>query len=265
MEAAIGRTCILSAVNRRYTLLRKFQSSGTEYCYDTRELMMASLDLSSVAVLNQNSVYRFKDIVNCSGATGRWKKDRLTILKDPLYKNTILRKYLESLVSNDHDSSLRDFNLLREIIITHALDNKYERPARDSATFHLRLGDICDIPGKYKSLLGGTERALAHIFSLGDDVTTINLVTALHFGCNDDSGLYFPTSSAKERSYRLLGSIVDRIESSKKKLKLVSSHDIDFDICFMARSPILIPSGGSGLPRLISHIMNLGRISFRQV
>ena len=125
---------------------------------------MKAEQISSIKILKQNKFYRIADLFYRDG--NRWEHDRKEILKNPIYKNTILYDYLSQKTTES------DFNLFKKIALNHA--NKYKtKPKPDELVFHLRLGDAFDKNGKdrinnridwsrlqYKVFLEETEKCL---------------------------------------------------------------------------------------------------------
>ena len=194
----------------------------------------------NIKILKENKVYRFTDLVLQRGI--RWREDRETIMTDKQYSNTILYDYLSSLgsLTKNEKPNLR---YLHECIIKHSINNNLKLPKKDFLTIPLRLGDILDIPGRYKKSINYYSNIYEKILqSRLKEPKGIYIVSAMHFGANDKNGMYFFTEEAKNKSLALFSNIVDQLRSLECPIEVISHDDIDVDICFIARSEYIFPS-----------------------
>ena len=193
-----------------------------------------------IEILKANKHYRFTDLILCRGI--RWAQDRQTILEDGRYKNTILRKYLER-TQNIHlmePPRLRD---LYEIISQHAFENNFKRPDLNSLTIPLRLGDITEKKQRFDQSIRLYKNLRQNIKKLEIPTPkTIYIVCALHYGANEINGKYFFSEDSYRKNYRLFEMIYNQLSKLDSKIVLVSSRDIDKDICFISRSHYIYPS-----------------------
>ena len=163
-------------------------------------------------------------------------------MTDEKYSNTILYRYFSSLKSfgENEEPNLR---LLHECIIEYSLRSNLMLPKKDFLTIPLRLGDICDIPKRYKASVDHYSDVHKKILnSKFSNPKGIYIVTAMHFGANEKNGKYFFKEDAKNKSIALFNSIVDELRPLQCPIKVVSHQDIDTDICFIARSEYIFPS-----------------------
>mgnify|MGYP001163700916 CR=1 FL=1 len=209
---------------------------------------MKAEQISSIKILKQNKFYRIADLFYRDG--NRWEHDRKEILKNPIYKNTILYDYLSQKTTES------DFNLFKKIALSHA--NKYEtKPKHDELVFHLRLGDAFDKNGKdrinnridwsrlqYKVFFRRNREMLEKL----DEVT---VVTAMHFGPDEFTGNYYFSQDCVDESISFLNYFSQRLNKFGCKIKIISNENIDQDICYIMQAKHFVP-GMSKFSTLLS-------------
>ena len=193
-----------------------------------------------IKILEANKHYRFTDLILCRGI--RWAQDRQIILEDERYKNTILRKYLER-THNIHLKKPPRLRDLHEIIYQHAFENNYKRPGVNSLTLPVRLGDITEEKERFDQSIRLYKNLHRNIKKLEIPTPkTIYIVSALHYGANEINGKYFFSEDSYRKNYELFEIIYKQLSKLNSKIVLVSSRDIDKDICFISRSHYIYPS-----------------------
>lgn len=196
-----------------------------------------------IAVLKDNEVYRIND--------GMRFNDSHKVIKalkaDDKYKETILRKYVDTRNSNEKDKHATMFNIVNQ--------QKNNTPKYDDRylVVHIRAGD------DYKKLGLGSEKVIEDIQKNIDEyidkhksIQEILIVTALHYGCANDNGIY----SSKKFAYTSdnhdenIDKIYEFISNQKLPVILQSSTNVDEDFMILCMCKYLITSGG-GFSRLI--------------
>lgn len=138
-----------------------------------------------INVYKSNQHYRVGDILLQQGL--RWEVDRDVIISDPIYKNTVLGKYLQN--SKDIFSP--------DILYNVVLDTIGNTTDNNTLYIHVRAGDVMmSVDGEEYKYYPQHRKKLhiynhANLCNLVDtvvkqvNITRICIVTALHFGnCN---------------------------------------------------------------------------------
>jgi hypothetical protein len=197
------------------------------------------MNLLDLKVLPENTTYRFGDLVFKHGI--RWKQDRNTIISDPKFQGTILRKYLTNIIQDP------DFKLLQNITNSHGQRHNFIIPLKDELVIHLRLGDFIGDPTEYPRYMKYTNKWVEKIFAEKSILRThsfkkVSIVTALHFGANELINKFFYTPDKHQKNIEVLESFREKAENIGIKLHLVSNEDIDKDFHYMVNAKHYIPS-----------------------
>lgn len=192
----------------------------------------------NVKVLKHNKNYRFSDLFFRYGI--RWEHDRDVVLNDVKFKNSILRKYLEQKTKEE------DYPTLKNIINNFISKNNIKLPKPSDLVIHLRCGDIFDPilylqkdPGYIKAIL--QVDLIENLFKnknkiFTNEIDSVNMVTALHFGANELNGNYFYSEQAYDNSMKVLEYFQEKINQIGYKLNIISNKNFDLDLCYMSRS-----------------------------
>jgi hypothetical protein len=207
-----------------------------------------------VKELTHNTTYRISDLVYRLGV--RWEQDRQTILSDQRFRGTILHRYLTEMKHEE------DFTTLRIATQRRSAALSIDQARDDELVVHLRLGDVMETA---KHLRTPRLRKMAIIYDefagrLNLDMTSIRratIVTALHFGANDQRGRFFASDTARRNSLSFLNHVAGQFIDQGLAVRLRSSDNIDADFCFMASSRHFL-LGQSGMSDLIAHCLDPG-------
>ena len=175
-------------------------------------------------------MYRVGDIVQSGGGgkNPRFLEDRLTILEDEKYNNTVLQYYLL------HKRHELDWEILWE-----ACDVlQPEMMGNGEVAVHLRLGDR--IGFQYSTILKCVKR-----FTTKFEVDTVRLLYVLHYGANKKNGKYFPTVRTVTKS----NTHITIIQKGLENLNISSLHSenttVDEDLCrLMGARAVCLSHGG---------------------
>lgn len=233
-----------------------------------------------IKILPENSFYRVGDIFNGTG-NPRWLSDRQEILSNPLYRGTILYRYLKGteaadVISNDFfrdktgEAVEKDYAFFKECVDYVGTQGNFEKPSSSELVIHVRLGDVfiekhfrCR---KRVRLL--TERYHREDFFDNIDMSSIDkvtVVTAMHFGAStkglskefskklrkeDRKKKYFFSEAAVDASIEFISDFENRVNQAGYELNIFSNEDIDRDIFYMCRSMHFVPTE-SGISDLL--------------
>ena len=170
------------------------------------------MNSSEVKILKNNCHYRIGDLVLRAGI--RWKKDRSVVMSDSVYKKSILGEYLSKLKGKVN------FKLLAKICESR----RSEGVPDDQLLVHIRAGDIALEPKRHEScFMFNPEKLIESIEKkITKEIKKIKIITALHYGSNEDNGAYFFSNKSYERNIETLDSLVRLIQS---KLKISAKID----------------------------------------
>jgi len=165
-----------------------------------------------VKILKNNCHYRIGDLVLRDGL--RWKKDRRAIMSDSIYKKSILGEYLSKLKGK------ANFKLLAKICESRRSGGVPD----NQLLIHIRAGDIALEPKRHEScFMFNLEKLIESIEKkTTKEIKKIKIITALHYGSNEDNGAYFFSNKSYKRNIETLDSIVSLIQS---KLKISAGID----------------------------------------
>lgn len=226
-----------------------------------------------VCLLDNNIHYRISDVFYMKGTLskeGNIRDSIKHILNNPKeYSTTLLYNYL---IKKTKDSDLKTFgSCIKDILTSKAVSY----PSDNELTVHMRLGDIMsnhnnvDIEKSKKfepqiaRWVGYNNRRkninlryynkFYERYDIPKKIDTINVVTALHFGGHEKSGLCTRDESAIENSFKILNSFEEQSRSSGFEFKITSNQDPDLDFCLLCLSPnfVLSRSGLSELADLV--------------
>tara|TARA_Y100000816_G_C26020772_1_gene534023 strand:+ start:416 stop:1132 length:717 start_codon:yes stop_codon:yes gene_type:complete len=224
-----------------------------------------------VKVLKDNEIYRVNDVYGVSH-----KRPYVHICKEILtndkYKDTILRNYLEK--SNDKVCLLS----LHSCILDYKEKNNIETARDDQLVIHVRSGD------DYKNIGLGNEQVFNSLLEKVKEtssITSIVIVTALHYGntnypgvykvtnknnfkhlryhaYNEDKSMMYPIRWAynEESHNKNLDLLLDFIKKLPLPVTIQSSMNIDFDLVYLTFCKHLITSSG-GFSNLINQLNKL--------
>lgn len=208
-------------------------------------------------VMKSNRHYRLGDLIFCKGK--RWKYDRDQILNNSEFQDTFLRRYLQS----KNPSKKIDENCLKKC--AHLFREKVTTTDR-TLYINFRLGDVVlDHLGNI-----GAEKCYGRLLDLflynpdklysnikqilsNQKITNIKIVSALHFGDNDQHGWWQFSEDAVVENKILFNNTCKNIQDlfdlpisiEASEAKNISNIDKDFAILFSAKH-VLLDSGGFG-------------------
>ena len=226
-----------------------------------------------VCILNNNIHYRISDVFYMKGTLtkeGNINDSIKHILENPKeYSTTLLYNYL---IKKTKDSDLKTFSsCIRDVLLSKSIPY----PPDNELTVHMRLGDIMsnhdnvDIEKSKKfepqiaRWVGYNNRRKNINFryynkfyerhDIPKKIDAINIVTALHFGGHEKSGLCTYDESAIENSFKILDSFENQTKKIGHKFKITSHNDPDIDFCLLCLSKnfVLSRSGLSELADLV--------------
>ena len=208
-------------------------------------------------VMKSNRHYRLGDLIFCKGK--RWEYDRDQILNNSEFQDTFLRRYLQS----KNPSKKIDENCLKKC--AHLFREKVQTTDH-TLYINFRLGDVVldhlgNIGGEkcYGRLLdlflynpGKLYSNIKQILS-NQKINNIKIVSALHFGDNDQHGWWQFSEDAVAENKILFDNTCKNIQDlfdlpisiEASEVKNISHIDKDFAILFSAQH-VLLDSGGFG-------------------
>lgn len=172
--------------------------------------------------MKSNKHYRLGDLILCRGL--RWQHDREIIFSDEQYNNSFLKDYLQSRIQNEGV----DDQALIECVRKHSNNLQL----KDNTLYiNIRLGDSVMEPfGKIndKTAYGRVNKLFIFhpeklMYQISDTliqnpkVDSIQFITALHFGDNEQNNTWRFSQEAVDENRRKMEVYLDFIE---KKFKL---------------------------------------------
>jgi len=177
---------------------------------------------NQIKIMKSNKHYRLGDLILCRGL--RWQHDREIIFSDEQYNNSFLKDYLQSRIQNEGV----DDQVLIECVRKHSNNLQL----KDNTLYiNIRLGDSVMEPfGKIndKAAYGRVNKLFIFhpeklMYQISDTliqnpkVDSIQFVTALHFGDNEQNNTWRFSQEAVDENRRKMEVYLDFIE---KKFKL---------------------------------------------
>lgn len=228
---------------------------------------------NQVCLLDNNIHYRISDVFYMKGTLtkeGNVNDSIKHILDNPKqYSETLLYNYLVKKTKNS------DIEAFGSCVKDTLLAKSVPHPADNELTVHMRLGDIMsnhndvDIEKSKKfepqiaRWVGYNNRRkninfryynkFYERYDIPKKIDTVNVVTALHFGGHEKSGLCTYDEDAIKNSFKVLNSFEKQTISSGLKFKITSNKDPDIDFCLLCLSKnfVLSRSGLSELADLV--------------
>lgn len=175
-----------------------------------------------IKIMKSNKHYRLGDLILCRGL--RWKHDREIIFSDEQYNNSFLKDYLQSRTQNEGVDD-------QALIGCTQKHSKNLNPKDNTLYINIRLGDSVMEPfgkindkaayGRVHQLFIFHPKKLIHQISdaltQNPKVDSIQFVTALHFGDNEQNNTWRFSQEAVDENRRKMEVYFDFIE---KKFKL---------------------------------------------
>ena len=183
--------------------------------------------MNKFPLFKHNSNYRLGDVILKKGG---WQAPRKKVFKDNLFKNSLLRLYLNQLqqpLTEDYNVKLLRDACLKKNIPTILLDN--------TIYINIRLGDIVQRPfwyAKYNKE-GQFHRLedwfifnhkllinqIKQVIISNPKISSITFVGVLHFGDKRDIGDWVYCKSDEDLNYRLFEILNKKIEAAFPNLK----------------------------------------------
>ena len=160
-------------------------------------LSLKSKDLiKKVRILESNKIYRIGDLVYCRGPK-RWLKDRVMILSEKKYKNTILYNYLNNININE-DAKNTNEGVHWDILI-NSIKRFYNRELnstedeKNELFINIRSGDIVTDNQWHKScFLFNHDKLVEKVDKkYCDKIKKITIFTAMHYGSDEIDNRFF--------------------------------------------------------------------------
>lgn len=236
-----------------------------------------------LALLANNSVYRLSDLVHQEGY--KWRSDSVTVLCDPMYRDTVLREFLSALSSID-GSSLQSLSAselessvaslseggpgyacttgergtsslvfkwpkddasstIASIVRRRLNEGLCERSTEEELVVNLRMGDRVPV---YEKVAKAVDGRLARDSS----IKRIVFNGVLHFG---GYMKYVATDDSIQENVDVAKRLLKRYKSRGLEAVLRSNPDADADLCYLASAPKLI-KGKFGFATLVHEVRN---------
>ena len=200
----------------------------------------------NIKVLKDNEVYRICDLLKFK----KTHKVIIELLKNDIYKNTIMRKYCEKNIS-------KNLNNLYTIIKKYMLDNEIKVYGNDYVLVHIRSGD--DI----------TRRGLGNSVNFNYFLNSIKkyknkkvvLVTAMHYGHSNatkklyNGKKYVYTDTSKNKNIDLIHKLISKIPN---EVIICSNSNTDNDLVKLTLSKnVIFSSKAGGFARTVESLHKL--------
>ncbi len=235
--------------------------------------------VSKVKTITGNSDYRVKDVIDKIGK--RWEHSGEQVRRSKKYEGTILQTYLKlfqtyekPLTSSNETKNSR--SLLLRLIKERIADTRMECPTPNELVVHLRMGDTV-AKGNGSVRPGNKDAIIENIskYIVGHPtISKITLTTCFAFQdwsesskreyiSNNPKGV-IPDWGWTQKKHDLNIVRFNQIESSIRKLfpglelDVMSSTNIDDDMCYTALANHFIPSSG-GFSQLLLELSKMNK------
>lgn len=185
------------------------------------------ISFECVVVMKSNQHYRIGDLFYKKGF--RWESDRVAILNNPEFKDTMMYKYLK-------EKKELDYKLLRRIIE----ELPYEKPSNNELVIHVRSGDVI-----HKSRI--THLNYFNLISSvikKHKIQKITVVTAMHYGDYKERELWLYTNESYLKNKEILTKFFKKLNNLKIPISLKSSNNIDDDFAYLVNAKFLVVDNG---------------------
>jgi hypothetical protein len=224
------------------------KNTTEERCKKVKEM------IDKIILMKSNRNYRFYDVIYKSGKM--WEYSINNLLKDPIYKNTILYKYLEyeknfKIKKQDINDSLIK-KTLNDIVDEKIKAEKIKIPESNELVIQVRTGDFVIT----KAFLKTPFWQLIKAFDLNNDVYNIKkitFVTAYHYGdnvfCPNGKKCWDFQEKYHNKNIELLTDFFDSIikQFPNYEYNLYSHDNIDLDFIYAIKAKYFIHDlGGYG-------------------
>lgn len=218
-----------------------------------------------IKVFKSNKHYRIGDIICKFG--NRWAKDSRHIVRNPgKYKDSILYNYIKN---PDKVWAKQKYKKLGHYIKNSKKNkNIQELPNEQELVIHLRAGDVFDCRRRLQNYC----KQVSTIFKSRsffkkckkiniDEVKKATIVTAFHFGANEQNGRFFYADHKYSRSMDAVMFLINQLERLDLEWSIISNEDIDLDVLYMFNAQKFIgidprktrPQAESTMSRIIKH------------
>ncbi|MDA8991265.1 hypothetical protein N9H45_07040 [Opitutales bacterium] len=223
--------------------------------------------IKKIRILESNKIYRIGDLVYCRGPK-RWLKDRIMILSDNKYKNTILYNYLNEIDINEDARNTNEgvhwdklINSIKKFYSREFKSSESEKKEINELFINIRSGDIVTDNQWHKSCyLFNHDKLVKKVDKYYcDKIKKITIFTAMHYGSDEIDNRFFFNSENYNLNVKFLSSIFKKLYNRFKcQIDVYSSNSknikfIDESFAKLIFSKACIVDHG-GFAKLISEV-----------
>jgi len=199
-----------------------------------------------IKTIRSNPHYRVADIVFLKGEEDRRLEDTVKVMNAQEFNNTILQNYL----LENNGSEPVDLVLFKEQVEKSIIVNDYSIPGDNDLVVHVRAGDYIDtdrfLKGDYNLFINEALRG-------NSNIKNIKIVTCFAYQDFTAEMQYLYSDNKNRENIKrmkklLFGFLVDFKDYD---LDVVSSEDIDRDLCYMVKAKYFVKDAYSKLSHLV--------------
>lgn len=195
------------------------EKTGLELQYDDT-ITQNQLELNKLRVLSNNKIYRLGDTIYSRGH--RWSQDRLTIIRDPKFKDTILYNYFKQIdIRDDAEDSNTGVHWGKLIESVQNFYNENQERVKSSDNefcINIRAGDIVTEREHHRQCYmfhhGLLMEEIKKIFT--NQIEKITMVTALHYGSDEIENRYFFSNKNYNLNLQYISNLIDFLQNELK-------------------------------------------------
>jgi hypothetical protein len=223
------------------------------YSYVFKYVISPNYLINKIVMLKENSHdgrkhYRLGDIIRQDGHY--WKESIEFILNQDLYKDSILRRYLECCPHNNLKEKNKNYLPVLTNIINDKIKEGFELPRDDELVIHLRLGDTVE----FKWFLQKDYCKIIKEYIDKFNIKKVTFCTAFHYGNNLEYNKWIYTHEKHQLNILKLTEVFTKvIELFNIIIDVKSSIDVDKDIIYMVKAKYLLEDHG-GFSKLIKDL-----------
>lgn len=187
--------------------------------------------------------YRVADVIYKKGL--KWIDSRKQLLTNPIYRNTILFKYISHEV-NKHKNIKCDclhLPVLIDIIEKESKERGYKVPDKDELVLHLRTGDFAS---ESNYLSKNYVKCIQRNLQQNENINKITVVTCFSYGNFFEKGKWLFDEEIQKKNVNALKQLLFEIKTHfpDYPLDIVSNLNVDQDIVYCMKANYFIKDRG---------------------
>lgn len=205
--------------------------------------------LKRIVILKNHTDYRIGDLVFHKG--NRWKKSLNNVLNNPIYDDTILKRYLKIIGENN-------YNLHTLYTICNEFKNVYVTPDDFTLVIHVRAGDVCVLPWFMKKQY--VYLIEQYLKQSGNSINKVVFVITYSYCEYFEKNLWLYTEEKQNKNVNTFKTILETCINTYPNINfdVYSNKHIDTDLIYCVYAKYFVPDEG-GFSNIIMRLREINQ------